>query len=182
MLLKIALALAVLVIAFLVTAALSPKTFRVARSATLPAPPAAVFPHVNDFRAWQGWSPWEKLDPDLQRTYEGPAAGVGASYAWTGNNKVGAGRMTITESRPHELIRLRLEFLKPFAATNTADLTFTPAGEGRTTVTWTMNGETNFICRGLPPFMNMDKMIGASFEQGLASLGQVASQSPAPRP
>ena len=121
MLVKIILVLAVLVVAFLITAALSPKTFRVARSATLPAPPAAVFPHVANFRAWQGWSPWEKLDPDLQRTYEGPAAGVGAGYAWTGNKEVGAGRMTITESRPDELLRIRLEFLKPFPATNTAE-------------------------------------------------------------
>ncbi len=182
MLLKIALVFAVLVIAFLVTAALSPKTFRVARSATLPAPPAAVFAQVNAFHAWQGWSPWEKLDPNLQRTYEGPAAGVGASYAWTGNTKVGAGRMTITESRPNELVCIRLEFLKPFAATNTAEFTLAPAEGGRTAVTWSMKGETNFICRGLSPFMNMDKMIGASFEQGLASLGQIAGQSPAPTP
>jgi hypothetical protein len=180
MLLKIALAFVVLVIAFLITAALSPKTFRVARSATLPVPPSAVFPHVNDLHAWQGWSPWEKLDPNLQRTYEGPAAGVGASYAWTGNNKVGAGRMTVTESRSNELLRIRLEFLKPFAATNTAEFTFTPAGESGTSVTWSMNGETNFICRGLSPFMNMDKMIGASFEQGLASLGQAAGRAAAP--
>ena len=180
MLVKIILVLAVLVVAVLITAALSPKTFRVARSATLPAPPAAVFPHVANFRAWQGWSPWEKLDPDLQRTYEGPAAGVGAGYAWTGNKEVGAGRMTITESRPDELLRIRLEFLKPFPATNTAEFTFAPAAGGQTSVTWTMSGETNFICRGLSPFMNMDKMIGDAFERGLASLGQVAGQTPRP--
>jgi predicted enzyme related to lactoylglutathione lyase len=106
---------------------------------------------VNDFHKWQAWSPWEKLDPAMKRTYAGAAGGAGAVYAWAGNNQVGEGRMTLTESRPGELIRITLEFVKPFRATNTAEFTFTPEG-GQTTVAWSMAGRNNFAAKAIQLF------------------------------
>ena len=111
---------AVLIGGFAVVAALQPADFRYARSTTMAAPPAVPFAQVNDFHNWEHWSPWAKLDPNMKTTYEGPSSGKGAQYAWSGNDEVGEGRMTIVESRPRELVRVKLEFLKPFAATNEA--------------------------------------------------------------
>jgi hypothetical protein len=136
------------------------------------APAAAAFAQVNDFHNWRAWSPWEKIDPALKRSYEGPQAGAGATYAWQGNKDVGEGRMTILESRPGELVRIKLEFFKPFAATNTAEFTFKPAGDG-TAVTWSMSGQNNFLARAICVFVNMDKMVGGMFEQGLAQMKTV---------
>lgn len=178
MLLYILAALALLVLALFVIAALRPKDFRVTRRTVIGAPPATVFKQVNTLRDWEAWSPWQKLDPNMQQSYDGPAAGVGAVSAWTGNNKVGAGRMTITESRAAELIRFKLEFLKPFTATNAAEFTFSPAGQG-TAISWSMDGKNSLICRVMGLFMNMDKMVGDQFEQGLANLKQVAESGAA---
>ena len=122
--------LAGLVAAFVVVVALQPSAFRIERSASMAAPAPAAFAQVNDFQNWRTWSPWEKLDPALKRSYDGPKAGAGAVYAWQGNKDVGEGRMTILESRPGELVRIRLEFFKPFAATNTAEFSFKPSGSG----------------------------------------------------
>ena len=156
-----------------VVVALQPAAFRITRTVTLDAPPAAVFAQVNDFHNWATWSPWAKRDPAMRQTYGGAPAGAGAVYAWAGNREVGEGRMTILESRPHERIRIQLEFLKPFAATNTAEFAFTPAA-GRTTVTWTMSGTRNFVTKAIGLFLDMDKMIGGDFESGLAQMGQAA--------
>jgi hypothetical protein len=155
-----------------------PSEFRTTRSAKIAAPPSVVFPHVNDFRSWDAWSPWAKLDPDCKNTYEGPAAGKGAKFHWAGNNQVGEGRMEIIESRPSELVRLRLDFLKPFKATNTAEFTFKPEG-GSTNVTWSMFGRNNFMFKAMGLFMNCDKMVGGQFEQGLANMKSVVEKSPA---
>jgi len=137
--LKVLLAIAavvVLVVAVLaVVVAMQPSEFRIQRSATINAPAPAVFAQVNDFHSWQAWSPWAKLDPSVKNSFEGAPAGPGAAFAWAGNSKIGEGRMTIVESRPSELVKIKLEFLKPFAATNTAEFTFKPEGE-RTAVTW----------------------------------------------
>ena len=157
--------------------ALQSSEFRVVRSAILSAPAQALFALVNDFHRWEAWSPWEKLDPALERSYDGAPAGVGTVYSWVGNNQVGEGRMTILESHPNDLIRIKLEFLKPFAATHTADFTFKPEGD-RTRVTWNMFGEKNFLSKAIGLFMNMDKMIGDNFEQGLAQLESAAKASP----
>src|SRR5574341_902384 len=162
MLTKILIALAVIVVAVVVVVALQPAEFRVARSATISAPAPAVFAQVNDFHNWEAWSPWAKLDPAAKATFEGPSAGIGAIFRWAGNNEVGEGSMTITESRPSGLIRIKLEFLKPFAATNTAEFTFKPAGN-QTAVTWTMEGRNNFIAKAVCLFMNMEKMVGGQF-------------------
>ncbi|MCI0375998.1 MAG: SRPBCC family protein [Gemmataceae bacterium] len=165
----ILIALAVVVIGFAVVVAMKPSEFRIVRTGTISAPPSAVFAEVNDFHKWQAWSPWEKLDPALKRTYEGPSAGTGAIYSWAGNKKVGEGRMTIMESRPSDLIRINLEFLKPFKATNTTEFTFKPEGN-QTVVTWDMSGRNNFIGKAFCMFMNMDKLVGGDFEKGLANL------------
>lgn len=163
------LALVVLLILFVIVVALRPSDFRVERSAALRAPAQAAFAQVDDFRNWRAWSPWEKLDPALKRSYEGPPCGTGAVYSWQGNKDVGEGRMTITESRPGELVRIRLEFFKPFAATNTTEFRFQPQGDS-TAVTWSMSGRNNFFAKAISLFINMDRMVGGMFEQGLAQM------------
>ncbi len=176
MLKKILIGLAVLIIGLVIVVALQPGDFRITRSATIAAPPAAVFAEVNDFHRWQAWSPWAKLDPNAENTFEGAPSGTGAAFAWAGNNEVGEGRMTITESRPPELILMKLEFIKPFAAISTTEFTFTPEGD-RTAVTWSMMGHNNFIGKAFSLIMNCDKMIGAQFEQGFANLKAIVEPS-----
>jgi uncharacterized protein YndB with AHSA1/START domain len=173
MLVKVLVALAVIVAGALVVVATRPAEFRVTRTGTIAAPPATVFAQVNDFHKWEAWNPWGKLDPAMKESYEGAPAGVGAVYTWTGNSQVGEGRMTITESRPNELIRIKMEFLKPFAATSTAEFTFRPEGN-QTAVTWTMEGTNNFMAKAMHLVMNMDRMIGGQFEKGLAAMKSVA--------
>lgn len=165
--------LAVAVIAFGIVVSLQPSGFSVTRSTTIAAPPEAVFPRVNDLRNWDAWSPWAKLDPNAKITFEGPAAGVGAAFAWSGNNKVGEGRMAITESCPNELVRLKLDFLKPMKATNAAEFTFKPEGS-QTVVTWTMSGKNNFIGKAFGLVVNCDKMVSGDFEKGLAQMKSIA--------
>ena len=173
MLKKILITIVVIVVAFVVVAALQPADYRVARSATFSAPPAVAFAQVNDFHRWSAWSPWEKLDPAMKRTFEGPPSGTGSIYAWSGDSKVGEGRMTITESRPSELIRITLDFVKPFASTATTEFTFKPEGN-QTVVAWSMAGQKNFMSKAMCLFMSMDKMLGGEFEKGLADLKSVA--------
>jgi hypothetical protein len=165
--------LAVVVVVFIVVVATQPKGFRVARSTTMSAPPPAVFAVVNDFHKWEAWNPWGKIDPAMKQTYAGAPSGVGAIYTWAGNKEVGEGRMAIVESRPSDLIRVKLEFFKPFAATNTAEFTFKPQGN-QTSVTWSMFGEKNFMAKAIHLFVSMDKMIGGQFEKGLADMKTVA--------
>jgi len=172
MLETILIVLAAIVVVFVAIVAMQPSDFRIVRSGTISAPAADVFAHVNDFHNWAAWSPWEKLDPALKRTHEGAPAGTGAIYSWVGNKKVGEGRMTLTESHPSDLIRIKLEFLKPFKATNTAEFTFKPEGN-QTVVTWSMIGRKNFMLKAFGLFMNMDKMVGGDFEKGLANMKSV---------
>ncbi len=164
--LPILLAVAIVAVLLLIIVAGIPDQFVIARATTISAAPAEIFPLVNELRNWEPWNPWGKLDPNCKITYDGPPAGVGASYSWSGNSKVGAGRNTITESIPNELVRLRLEFLKPMVATNTAQFTFEPDARG-TMVTWTMTGTNNKLF-GL--IVDCDKMVGGQFEKGLAQL------------
>jgi hypothetical protein len=172
MLKKILIGVAAALALLLVVIAVQPATFHVERSLTMAAPPEAAFAQVNDFHAWSAWSPWEKLDPAMKRTYDGAPAGVGAKYAWVGNKDVGEGRMTIEHSDP-STIAIKLEFLKPFEATNTATFTFTKTPEG-TKTTWAMDGNNNFISKAFSLVMNMDKMIGPDFERGLAGIKTAA--------
>jgi hypothetical protein len=165
--------IAIIVVLFVIIVAMQPADFRITRSAAIAAPPEAVFAQVNDLHNWEAWSPWAKLDPAAKSTYEGPAAGVGAAFAWSGNNKVGEGRMTITESRPDELVRFKLDFLKPFKGSNTAEFTFKPESN-QTTVTWSMYGKYSFLPKAIGLFLNCDKMAGGQFETGLAQMKSVA--------
>jgi hypothetical protein len=177
MLKKILIAVAVIIVVMVVIVALQPTEFRVARSTTISAPAPAVFAQVNDFHKWQAWNPWGKIDPAMKQTYEGAPAGIGAIYTWAGNNEVGEGRMTITESRPSELIRIKMEFFKPFAGISTAEFTFKPEGN-QTAVTWRMSGENNFMAKAMHLFMNMDKMIGGQFDKGLAQMKSIVEAAP----
>lgn len=155
----------------------APGTFRIERSAVIDASPDAIFPLIDDFRAWTGWSPWEKLDANLARTYSGPSHGKGAGYAWEGK-KAGTGSMRILESSPGRKIAIQLAFLKPFAATNLAEFTFEPQG-GSTRVTWAMSGRHTVLTRVFHS-LGMEKMTGKAFEAGLADLKTIAEKGRAP--
>ncbi|MCE3242134.1 MAG: hypothetical protein K0Q83_2641 [Deltaproteobacteria bacterium] len=172
MLTKILMVIPIVVIVFAGIVARRRSEFRVARTAKMRAPASAIFAQVNDFRNWEAWNPWGKLDPAMKQTYQGAPAGTGAVYTWNGNKEVGEGRMTISESRPNDLIRINLEFFRPFAARNIAEFTFRPEGD-QTAVTWSMSGKNNFMAKAIHLFMNMDKMIGIQFEQGLAQMKSV---------
>ena len=169
MLTKVLAALAALFVVLVVVVALQPSQYRITRTATISAPPAAVFAQVNDFHNWRAWSPWEKIDPAMKREYAGAPTGVGAVYAWAGNREVGEGRMTLTESRPSELVGIRLEFFKPMAGVSTAEFRFEPSGRD-TVVTWSMSGQKNFLAKSIHLVLNMDAMIGGNFDKGLAEL------------
>ncbi len=169
---KIVAALAVIVIGLAAFVAARPSHYRVVRTVTMAAPASMVFAQVNDFHRWGEWNPWAKLDPAMKQSFEGAPAGPGAVYTWAGNKEVGEGRMTVTESRPDELVRISLQFLKPFAATSTAEFTFRPDGD-RTAVTWSMVGEANFVAKIFHLFIDMDKMIGGNFERGLTDMKSI---------
>jgi hypothetical protein len=177
MLAKILIALAIIVIVLVALVAWQPATFRIARSATISAGPAQAFAQVNDLHRWEAWSPWLKADPAAKTAYEGAPAGTGAAFRWSGNRDVGEGRMTITESRPNELVRLRLDFMRPFASTSIAEFTFAPDGD-RTLVTWSMSSDKNFLAKAIHLVLDMDTMIGAKFDEGLAQM-KVAAEAAA---
>jgi hypothetical protein len=146
--------------------------FHVQRSAVINAPPGVVFPMINDFHRWVEWSPYEKFDPKMKKSFEGPTSGSGASYAWSGNDQAGEGRTTIVESKPDELVAMKLEFTRPFAGMNQVHFNLAPA-EGGTKVTWSMDGKKNFMAKAFTMFMDCDSMCGAQFEEGLANLNKL---------
>jgi hypothetical protein len=154
-----------------------PGKFTISRSRTVAAPPYIVHAYVNDFRRWQEWSPWEKLDPTMKKDLKGAPDGVGAQYHWAGNKQVGEGEMTILETKPGQSVTILLEFLKPWKATNMAQFNFTPNGTG-TNVTWTMTGTNGFMAKLFGLFTDMDKMIGPDFERGLFTLDTVTAEVP----
>jgi hypothetical protein len=160
------------VIALLVVVAWQPSELRVSRSARIAAPASEAFTQVNDFRNWSAWSPYQKRDPAMKKTYAGAEQGTGAIYSWNGNNEVGEGRSTIVECRENELIRIKLEFLRPFKCISTAEFTFQPQGR-ESVVTWSLLGKNSFMGKAMSLVMNMDKMIGGDFEKGLADLKAV---------
>lgn len=170
---------ALAVVAVLGLASMQPDTFRIERSATINAPPEMILAHLTDFRRWTEWSPWEKLDPNLKRTYGGAANGVGATYAWEGNSDAGQGRMEITEAEPNHLA-IDLQFIKPFEARNVAEFDLEPEGDS-TKVTWSMSGPNLFIGKVMGLFIDVDAMIGEDFEAGLVDLKRLAEQPVATR-
>jgi uncharacterized protein YndB with AHSA1/START domain len=169
----IALVVALGIAAVLVFAATQPDTFRVQRTASIKAPPEKIFPLINDFHGWTAWSPYERLDPALKRTYGGASAGKGATYAWEGNGKVGTGRMEIRESSAPSEVVIKLEFVKPMEASNIAEFRLKPQGDA-TNVTWAMHGPAPFLAKLMQVFFDMDKMVGEDFEAGLANLKAAA--------
>jgi uncharacterized protein YndB with AHSA1/START domain len=177
MLKKIAIVVAVLIAALLVFAATKPDTFRVQRAASIKAPPEKVFALLNDFQRWEAWSPWEKKDPAMKRTFSVVTSGKGAQYAWEGNKEVGQGRMEIAESVPPSKVAIKLDFVKPFEAHNTVEFTLEPKGEA-TNVTWAMQGDTPYLAKIVHVFLDMDKIVGKDFEDGLANLKAVTENQP----
>ncbi len=170
---KILLGLVALIVVFLIVVATRPDTFHVERSAIVSAPAEAVFPLIADFHRWSDWSPWEKLDATMKKDFDG-GPGVGGKYHWVGNDKVGEGRMTITDAHAPDKVVIKLDFIKPFEANNVTTFTMKPAGPG-TQVTWAMDGAQNFMSKAFGLFMNMDQMIGKDFESGLSTLSSAAA-------
>ncbi len=156
---------------------LQPNTFRVARSAVIDAPPERIYPLINDLQAWARWSPWARLDPQQVVTFEGSPLGAGAVMTWAGNNKVGSGKMKITESSQNERIRMKLQFIKPMKAINDVQFDLKPVTDTRTEVVWTMSGKNEFMGKAMNAFMNCDKMVGGQFEQGLSNLRALVEAS-----
>lgn len=154
----------------------SDNSFLVERSTLIKASPEKIHALLENFRQWRSWSPWEDADPELKRTYTGPDAGIGASYAWSGNRKAGAGQMTITDSKPGQIVVLDLVFTKPFKATNVTTFTIDPGPQG-SEVTWAMTGTSNFFFKLMGKIFPMDKVVGKDFEKGLAQLKAQAEKA-----
>ena len=171
----IAAVLVVVVAGILIYAATRPDTFRIQRSTAIKAPPEKIFALINDFHAWSAWSPYEKKDPAMKRTFSGASAGKGAVYAWDGDKNVGTGRMEITDAASPSKIVIKLDFFKPFEGHNTGEFTMEPKGDN-TVVTWAMYGPAAFMMKVMGIFMNMDNMIGNDFAVGLANLKAVAEK------
>ena len=165
----------VIVAGILIYAATKPNDFRVQRSLAIKAPADRIHALIADLHAWVSWSPYEKKDPDMKRTFGGAPSGQGAVYAWDGNKNVGAGRMEVLEAPVPSKVKIKLDFLKPFEGHNTAEFTMVPAGD-TTNVTWAMYGPSPFMMKLMGTFMNMDRMIGDDFAVGLANLKAVAEK------
>lgn len=163
------------IVGFAALVTVQPADFRVTRSTVIEAEPAKIFTVVNDFHQWENWSPWAKLDPQAKNSFEGPSNGTGAIFRWAGNKEVGEGSMAIVESAPSSLIRIRLDFLKPFKATHMAEFSF-KVERSHTLVTWSMYGKNNFFAKAVGLFMNCDTMLGGYFEKGLAQMKAVVEK------
>jgi len=177
-LLAVVAAIALVVVGVGLLALRQPDSFRVERSITMAVPPEAVYQQISDFKAWDRWSPWAKLDPKMKTEFGGTPGAPGSTYHWVGDDKVGEGRMTLTEAAPPLRLAIKLEFIKPFAAVNDTAFTLAPQGAG-TKVTWAMTGQNPFLSKVMMVFMDFDKMIGKDFEKGLAQLA-AASATGAP--
>ncbi len=172
MLKKILIALAAIIAGFLIVVALQPSEFQVERTATVAAQPAAVFNQVNDFHKWDAWSPWANLDPSAKIAFEGPASGAGTVMTWDGNSKVGQGKMTLTESQPNDLVKVKVDFVKPLEGSNELTFAIKPDGD-KTAVSWTVAGHQSFIAKAFCLVMNGKKMMADAMDQGLANMKSV---------
>jgi carbon monoxide dehydrogenase subunit G len=179
MLKKILIALAAIIAIFLIVVALQPSEFKVERSATIAAPPAAVFDQVNDFHKWEAWSPWAKLDPNAKVAFEGPPSGTGTIMTWDGDDKIGQGKMTLTESKPDELVKINVEFVKPFEGSSTSQFAFKPEGD-QTAVTWSMESHHNFLAKAMCLVFNGKKMMTDAMDKGLTQMKTVVEGSSKP--
>jgi hypothetical protein len=167
--------IAVGVAGILAFAATKPDVFTVQRSATIKAPPDKIFPLINDFKQWGLWSPYEKIDPDMKRSYGPVTAGKGATYGWDGNKNIGSGSMEILDAPAPQKVSIKLDFTRPFEAHNIAEFTLVPSGDA-TSVTWSMRGPLPFFAKVIHVFMNMDKMVGGQFAEGLGNLKAAAEK------
>jgi hypothetical protein len=172
---KIIIGLAVLILIVLALAAMQPATYSVTRSIAIKAPPERIQPLISDFHNWPLWSPWEKLDPALKRTFSGATRDLGAVYAWEGNKDVGSGRMEIIGLTPPTKVGIKLDFLTPMESSAMTDFVLEPKGD-TTTVTWTMSGKSDFMTKLMGVFFSMDRMIGPDFESGLSQMKAVAEK------
>lgn len=168
-------AIILLVIIALILAVLKPNRFRIERSINIKAPPEKLFPYINNFHAWEAWSPWGKVDPTCKRTYSGSESGIGAIYGWSGNKDIGQGRMEMIESTPSSKIVLKIDFIKPFKAHNIVEFTLQPQDDS-TTITQAMYGANSFISKLMGMCFNMDKMVGDKYLEGLATLKAIAEK------
>ena len=175
MLRKLLLGVVVLIAAVLLLATRQPDTFSVERRIVVNAPPERVFAQINDFHAWEAWSPWAKLDPAMQVTYSGAAQGVGAVYEWRGNSDVGEGRMAIKSATAPSEVMIALDFLTPFESHNVTTFMLTPTESG-TEVIWTMKGNAEYVTKLMTIFVSMDKMVGPDFSRGLEQLKAVVER------
>lgn len=175
MLKTIAIIVVVAVAAVLFYAATKPDVFRVQRTASIKAPPEKIFAFINDLHRWEAWSPYDKKDPAMKKSYNGAASGKGAGFEWDGNSEIGKGRLAITDTTPPAWVALQLDMLKPFEAHNVVEFTLEPK-DGATDVTWTMHGPMPYISKVMSIFIDMDRMVGKDFETGLASLKAVAER------
>ena len=178
MLKKILIGVVVVIAAFLLFVVTRPADYRVERSLAIAAPAQVLFEQVNDHHKFNAWNPFLKVDPNVKNTYSGPDSGVGAVCSWDGNKDIGAGSSTITESKPGELVRERMDWKRPMEGTSTVEFTFKPQGD-KTLVTWTMYGQNGFMGKLVSIFMDCDKMCGPPFEQGLADLGKIVTAASA---
>jgi uncharacterized protein YndB with AHSA1/START domain len=175
----IAILLALLIVGFLVLASMKPNTFRVQRSIDINAPPEKIYPLINDYKQWASWSPYEKIDPAMKRTFSGASSGKGAIYEWEGNKNIGRGRMEIIEATPPSKIGIKLDFFSPFEAHNIAEFTMQPKRDATnvtTNVTWAMHGPVPFMAKIMHMIFSMDRMVGGQFEEGLTNMKAVAER------
>jgi hypothetical protein len=172
---KIAITIVMICLVYLGLAFMQPDAFSAQRSTTITAPPEKIIALIDNFHSWGSWSPWEHLDPAMKRSFSGAASNKGAVYGWEGNDKVGAGRMEITDETAPSKVVIKLDFFKPFSANNMTEFTLEPKGDA-TTVTWKMSGPQPFVTKLMTVFASMDSMIGKDFEKGLANMKAVAEK------
>ncbi|MGH7738701.1 MAG: SRPBCC family protein [bacterium] len=173
---KMLLGLAALIGLFFLTASFQPDQFTFSRSIFVEAKPSVCFGLVDNFHNWRKWSPWAQMDPGMQVAYDGPISGVGARYVWSGNGKVGAGKMAMVKARKPSVVDINLEFLRPMKGSDLAEFTFNPKGPG-TQVTWTMSGPLNLLEKAVRMVYDTDKMLAPDFERGLTQLKAAAEAS-----
>lgn len=176
MLFYLSILIIIVLVAALVLIAKQPDDFCITRSIKIATPASNIFPYINDLKRFNQWSPWAKMDPNSTLTFEGADQGEGAKMSWKGNKAVGQGSMTNIETRANELVRFKMDFLKPMKATNFAEFSFKTEGD-LTVVSWSMQGKNNFISKLFHLLVNCDKMIGAQFEKGLSDLKSLAEQT-----
>lgn len=165
-----------LMFSFALIVSMQPSEFKVTRSIEVRGAPQKIFDQINTLKNWDAWSPWAKIDPQATVHFAGPEAGIGSNFSWKGNDEVGEGTITISESVPSERIQYSLVFTQPFTASNTAQFSLIPKGES-TEIIWSMWGENNFMAKAFSLFFNCDSIIGPQFEKGLHNIKAIVENN-----